>query len=62
MGKPKKLILRAWFELTPQERWIVGFIMLIALVGIWARHQYLRGLESEPYEPVGIEQIESSKN
>lgn len=48
--------LRAWFDLTAQERVLVAGILAIALVGVAARYLYLRSEKAEVYTPAGLEQ------
>ncbi|MBU1693826.1 MAG: hypothetical protein KJ726_02310 [Verrucomicrobia bacterium] len=46
---------RAWFALTPEERRFIGGILLIFVIGLVARHIYLRSEKPEPYSPAGLE-------
>jgi hypothetical protein len=47
--------LRSWFDLTGQERWFVGGILAIALVGLFARYLHLRSEKPAPYRPAVAE-------
>lgn len=47
--------LRAWFDLTGDERLFVGGIIAIALVGLFARYLHLKNEKPAPYQPPGVE-------
>ena len=50
---------RAWFSLTPQEKLLLGGILLIALIGVAARHWHLAHQAPEAYQPVAAAAGES---
>jgi hypothetical protein len=51
-------LLRAWFALTVAERWFIGGILAIALVGITARYVHLKREHAAPYETEGLSSAE----
>jgi hypothetical protein len=49
------LALIGWFRLSPEERGFIGGILLIALIGLVARHLHLRSQRADRYQPAGLE-------
>ncbi|MEM7393674.1 MAG: hypothetical protein AAF492_15120, partial [Verrucomicrobiota bacterium] len=43
--------LRNWFVLTPQDRWLIGGILLIALIGLTVRFFHMKAKPVEPDRP-----------
>jgi hypothetical protein len=52
----KPFYLMAWFYLNPKERLYLVLVILIALIGITARHLHLKSEKAVSYHPEGIEQ------
>ncbi|MFH0953364.1 MAG: hypothetical protein V1873_03445 [Verrucomicrobiota bacterium] len=50
--------LRAWFDLTADERKFVAGILVIAVIGLAARYFHLKNQKAEPYQPEGVRQAE----
>ncbi len=49
--QPALKAVRAWFLLTPGERWFVIGALAIFLIGLVARRAHLRRLEAVPVAP-----------
>ncbi len=50
---------KRWLWLSPQESLVVGGILVIALVGLLARHIYLRGQSTVKVEPPVATEVQS---
>lgn len=47
---------RLWFGLTAHERLYIAVVLLIALIGLFARHAHLKKERAEPFDPAELEQ------
>ena len=50
--------VRAWFDLTVEERRLVLGILAIVLVGLCARYLRLQAERPVAYHPEGVQQLE----
>ncbi len=60
MAEKKPSPLQASFWLTHQEKTAVLVVCAIALIGLAARHFYLKNAEAKVYTPAGIETVEQN--
>jgi len=59
MGEDRQTgVLKAWFALTVQERWLLAGVLAVFLVGLAARYLHLRQESPEPYHPEGSALLE----
>lgn len=49
--QPALKAVRAWFILTPRERWFVIGALALFLIGLMARRAHLQRLEAVPVPP-----------
>ena len=45
--------LRRWFQFTPQEIMLLAGIVIILMIGLWARWRYLQHEPVQPREAPG---------
>ncbi|HNR93858.1 MAG TPA: hypothetical protein PKM67_03330 [Kiritimatiellia bacterium] len=48
--------VRLWFGLTANERLYIAVVLLIALIGLFARHAHLKRERAVPFDPAELEQ------
>lgn len=61
MAEKKPSPLQAAFWLTPQEKKGILVVCVIVLLGLAARHFYLKNASVKVYTPAGIEEVEQGE-